>query len=441
MTRGFIQRPLWVAAFFTLFHSIALTGHAAIAYEYTDDMGLEEAVRIAEQDLFEHKKMLDRIQKGLEAQKENFEQTRQQEEDLLNELAGIDAKIIKESTLLVNLYNELQVEKLKTEEMQEALDQTKEEKDSLAQQTEKRLGAYFRMGEIGVLNITFSSASLPELVNFHEYYRHMLRHDQALIKEFRGKLIEFEQSKKSHEAQQIHLKAAMSQTKEQQRLLAETKLERRQVLTRIKAEKNLYKQASEELEISAKSLIAGLEELEKQAKVARKQKEEWMIATFPLEPHKKRKPAWMRGFGGQKGLLPPPVVGMVITLYGDNAASLAGEAQPSYGVDFNIEPGAIIRSTFKGKVVHAGFVKGYGQLIIISHTDGYYTMTSGLATFLVKPGDSVSQGDEIGLASSHVGQLRHPVHFEIRLKTEPEDPLSWLDPNYIVLSSGLQQTP
>jgi septal ring factor EnvC (AmiA/AmiB activator) len=92
-------------------------------------------------------------------------------------------------------------------------------------------------------------------------------------------------------------------------------------------------------------------------------------------------------------------------------------------------------------VVHAGFVKGYGQLVIISHNDGYYTMTSGMTTFLVKPGDSVDQGDGIGMASDHIGSLRSPIHLEIRLKTEPEDPLAWLDPRHIVMPPGLRKSP
>ncbi len=434
------QRPLHIIVLIALYHCLVLSGHV-LAYEYSDDLGLQEAVRIAEQDLFEHKKRLSRIQQGLEAQQESFELTRQKEETLLNELAELDENIIGESKLLVRLYNQLQVEKLKTREMQVALAEIKGEKDILGRQTEKRLAAYYRMGEIGVLNITFSSATLPDLVNFHEYYRHMLRHDQTLIARFRGKLVEFEDSRNSHIAQQATLEEAMIRAKEQQGLLAETKLERREFLRRIKAEKNLYRHAAQDLEESAKALIIELEEFEKQAEIARKQKEEWMIASFPLEPHKKRKPSWMRGFGGQKGLLPSPVVGTVISQFGDNAASLAGEAQPSHGVDFNIEPGSIIRAIFKGKVVHTGFVKGYGQLIIISHTDGYYTMTSGTATFLVKAGDIVSQGDEIAMASKHTGQLQSAIHLEIRLKTEAEDPLTWLDPQYIVMAPGLQKTP
>lgn len=430
-----------MAVFIALAHCMVFTGHV-MAYEQSDDWGLQEAVRIAEQDLFEHKKKLNRIQQGLQTQQENFEQTRQKEEHLLNELVDLDAHIIEESKLLVSLFNQLQVEKQQTQEMLAFHEVIKGEKDILGRQTEKRLAAYYRMGEIGVLNITFSSATLPELVNFHEYYRHMLRHDQTLIERFRSKLIDLENSRKSHIEQQAKLKDAMNRAKDQQLLLAQTKIERRELLSRIKAEKSLYKNAADDLEQSAKELIANLEDLERQAEIARKQKEDWMITSFPLEPHKKRRPGWMRGFQGQKGLLPPPVVGTVISRFAENVASpMAGEAKPSYGVDFNIEPGTIIRAVFKGKVVHTGFVKGYGQLIIISHTDGYYTMTSGSATFLVKHGDIVDQGDEIAMASGHTGQLRSAIHFEIRSKTEAEDPLLWFDPNYITMAPGLQKTP
>ena len=294
MIRRLPKRPLFLAIIITLLQGLVLSGPAS-AYEHGDDLGLEEAVRFAEQDLFEHKKKLTTVQQGLQAQQENFEQTRQKEANLLNELGEIDAHIIEESKLLVSFYNQLQIEKLKAEETLAALEATKVGKNILAQQTKTRLAAYYRMGDIGVLNITFSAATLPELVTFHEYYRHMLRHDQTLISRFRGKLAELEESRKYHEEQQVDLEEAMNKAKEQQGILAETKLERRELLTRIKTEKDLYRQATEVLEDAAKDLLATLEDLEKQTEIAHKQKEEWMISTFPLEPHKKRRPGWMRG--------------------------------------------------------------------------------------------------------------------------------------------------
>jgi septal ring factor EnvC (AmiA/AmiB activator) len=440
MTCRLFKKSLFWAFLIIMLQGVLLA-RPTLAYEYGDDLGLEEAVRFAEQDLFEHKKKLRQVQQGLHTQQENFEQKRRVEEDLLHELGEIESKIITESQELVSLANQLQIEKRQTAESLVRLEAIQAEKTNLARQTEKRLAAYYRMGDIGVLNITFSAATLPDLVTFHEYYRHMLRHDKTLIARFRDKLADLEQSRQSHQEHQVELEEAMNKAKQQQEILAAAKEARKEVLGRIKMEKELYRQAADVLEEAARDLLTGLEDFEKESEIAHKQKEAWMIATFPLEPHKKRRPGWMRGFAGQKGSVPPPVAGTLTGASGDNAAALTDEAQPSHGVDFHTEPGALVRAVFKGKVVHAGFVKGYGQLFIISHNDGYYTMTSGMTTFLVKPGDSVDQGDGIGMASDHIGSLRSPIHLEIRLKTEPEDPLAWLDPRHIVMPPGLRKSP
>ncbi|MDR9500444.1 MAG: peptidoglycan DD-metalloendopeptidase family protein [Desulfurivibrionaceae bacterium] len=437
MTCPLFQKPLFWALLIIMLQGVLLA-RPALSYEYGDDLGLEEAVRFAEQDLFEHKKKLRQVQQGLHTQQENFEQKRRVEENLLHELGEIESKIIAESQELVSLANQLQREKLQTAESLARLEAIQAEKHNLAQKTEKRLAAYYRMGDIGLLNITFSAATLPDLVTFHEYYRHMLRHDKTLIARFRDKIGDLEQSRQSHQEQQVELKEAMHKARQQQGILAATKEARKEVLGRIKMEKELYRQAADVLEEAARDLLTGLEDFEKESEITHKQKEAWMIATFPLEPHKKRRPGWMRGFAGQKGSMPPPVTGTLIGVAGDNAAALPHEAQPSHGVDFNTEPGALVRAVFKGKVVHAGFIKGYGQLVIISHNDDYYTMTSGMTTFMVKPGDRVNQGDGIGMASEHIGALRSPIHLEIRRKTEPEDPLAWLDPRQIVTAPGLR---
>nr|MDA3835098.1 peptidoglycan DD-metalloendopeptidase family protein [Spirochaetales bacterium] len=335
------------------------------------------------------------------------------------------------------MYKEMQVQKLKTFEKKAALESTDSEKRLLARQTEKRLAAYYRMGDIGVLNITFSTSTLPELVNFHEYYRYMLRQDQQLIKRFRVKLKELQQAREAHIVEAKRLKVAMGDTKQQQIILAATKKEQQQIVAQIQIEKSLYQEAAKQLEQSAQALINDIEDLEKKAKQAQIEKEEWMIATYPIEPHKKRKPAWLRGIGGHQKQLTPPIMGTVTKLYtGDSSAP----GDLNFGVDFKMAPQSKIRATFKGKVVHTGFVKGYGQLVIISHSDGYYTLTSSVNTITVKEGDTVQQGDEIGFATQHRANMLPDLHFEIRLREKPLDPLDWLDKNYIIFSPELEAT-
>ena len=410
---------------------------ALAAQDFVDDLDLEEAVRIAEEDLYRHRYQLSKTNQGLKIQEQNLEESQKREQALLIELNTIEQRIVEDSKLLVSLYKEMQVQKLKTLEKKDILESTSSEKRVLALQTQKRLAAYYRMGEIGVLNITFTSSTLPDLVNFHEYYRYMLRQDRELINRFRLKLTELQQARQAHITETKRLENVLKETKQQQIILAATKLSRSNVMKKIQVEKSLYQEAANQLEKAAQSLIKDIEELEKEAQQANQQKEEWMISTYPIEPHKKRKPAWLRGFGGHKKQLTPPVMGSVTKLF---TGKTKGNKNASYGIDFKISSEAKVRAVFKGKVVHVGYVKGYGQLVIISHSDNYYTMTSSVNKIIVKKGDTVEQGEEIGYISQHNSQLQQDLHFEIRLKEVPLDPLNWLDLNYIIFSSELEAT-
>lgn len=415
--------------------ALLVPAQEVLAQDFVDDLDLEEAVRMAEEDLYQHRYQLSKTTQGLETQEKNLEQSQEKEQTLLLELADIDQRLIDDSQLLLDLYKEMQVQKLKTFEKKSSLKTTGVEKEILATQTKKRLAAYYRMGEIGVLNITFTSSSLPELVNFHEYYRYMLRQDKELIQRFRVKLGELQAAQQAHIDEAKRLKTALEDTKQQQIVLAATKQERQIIIKQLKIEESLYREAANQLEASAQALIHTIETLEKEAKRAKQKKEEWMIATYPIEPHKKRKPAWLRGIGGHQKQLTPPIMGAITKLYTGNSIQATN---PNYGVNFKISSEAKVRAVFKGLVVHTGYVKGYGQLVIISHSDGYYTLTSSISTITVKKGDTVEQGDEIGYISSHSSQLQQDLHFEIRLKEKPLDPLDWLDPNYIIFAPELE---
>ena len=407
--------------------------------DYIDDEELEGAVRQAEEELFAHKKRISLVQRGLERQMEAIDSARSKEAAILDELASFDEQIMEESRLLVEYFQQAQKQKELTREKEKAYNRLEIEKDMLRVMTQRRLAAYYRMGDIGVLNITFSAASLPDLVNFHEYYRHLLRHDRVLIDRFRTTLVAVEEAHVSHEQQRLKLEDAMDQARSQRDTLAAAKDDRRALLARVKVEKGLHQQASLQLVEAVDALMANLQDLEKQADIARQKKEEWMVASYPLLPHKKRKPAWLRGFGGQQGTLIPPVKGEVIVLF--QASGVEPGAVPGgTGIDFKVGQGTEVRAIFRGKVIYAGFVKGYGQVVIISHSDGYYTLTSGVSSFLVDKGDVVQAGDVLALTSDHVGVLAEPVHFEIRRKAEVLDPLQWLDAELVVLAENAKAT-
>lgn len=96
------------------------------------------------------------------------------------------------------------------------------------------------------------------------------------------------------------------------------------------------------------------------------------------------------------------------------------------GIDIAGRPGQAVRAAAPGRVVYSGSgLKGYGQLIIIKHDQGYLTAYAHNRRLLVQEGERVSAGQDIAeLGDSGANQAK--LHFEIRRNGTPVDPLRYL---------------
>ena len=128
-----------------------------------------------------------------------------------------------------------------------------------------------------------------------------------------------------------------------------------------------------------------------------------------------------------RGRLIPPVRGSVTTYFGKNNQGKFGIATYADGINIKALAGSEIYAIFNGKVVYAGQLKGYGNLIIIDHGEQYYSLISQAAEIYKKEGEIVSTGEVIGIMGEQGGLLGEGLHFEIRYGTEPENPLKWVN--------------
>jgi septal ring factor EnvC (AmiA/AmiB activator) len=88
--------------------------------------------------------------------------------------------------------------------------------------------------------------------------------------------------------------------------------------------------------------------------------------------------------------------------------------------------GAEVRAVAPGRVAHAGWFKGYGNLVIVDHGDGYHTLVAHLASMSTAMGEEVEPGALLGTVGD-TGSLKGTyLYFEIREKGRPIDPRAWL---------------
>ena len=392
-----------------------------------------------DQKLEKHKKQMERVLEGIEGHTGKVRSSERKETSLLDQLEILEEQINIEGKKLVHLKQKMEIQEQLTIRTKEEMEKIREQKNSLQQHTEKRLAAYYRTGDIGVMNVIFSASSLPDLLTFNESYLLMLRRDQQVILTYKNKIEELNTSKAAHEEEKRKLAASIASVEEQKRILADTKMERQHLLKRVVTEKNLYQQAIGEMQAAADSLNVTLQNLEQKRLEAKQEKEQQFIKDFPLKAFKKRRPAHLRGFAGNKGKLPSPAPGSVVRYFGEESKGRFGIPSLSKGISIKTVPGSDIKAVFPGKIIFAGLLTGYGQLVIIDHGNQYYTLTSDVGHITKQTNETVTQGERIATSSLHSGSLNNGFRFEIRLNTEPQDPLQWLDLSSQELSVRLKE--
>ena len=89
-------------------------------------------------------------------------------------------------------------------------------------------------------------------------------------------------------------------------------------------------------------------------------------------------------------------------------------------------PGAKVKSIFPGRVDYSGWLKGYGQIIVINHGSRFFTVFAHLEQRLTSEGEMVGKGEVIGLLGQ-TGSMEGPrLYFEMRKGGRQLDPLKWL---------------
>ncbi|MDO8519315.1 MAG: M23 family metallopeptidase [Deltaproteobacteria bacterium] len=115
-----------------------------------------------------------------------------------------------------------------------------------------------------------------------------------------------------------------------------------------------------------------------------------------------------------------PVTGRVSSGFGPRR----GRAHD--GIDIIAPRGTPILASAGGEVLYAGRISGYGNLVILKHPGNFFTAYAHLSQTHVRKGNRVRQGKVIGNVGRTGRASANHLHFEIRRKTRPQNPLEFL---------------
>jgi len=269
-----------------------------------------------------------------------------------------------------------------------------------------RLRARARMGQLSELRLLAASSSLADLVKRRWLWERIVAHDLALLSGGQRALEARAHARSAVEAEAGRIAALARESQTRLDQLAARREEHRTLLAAVRGERSLHQRAA-------------LEAAGQESKLAE------FVAALP--PAGTGAP-FHTGFAGLRGRLPHPVTGQVEVGFGRVVDPRFETVTLQKGVDIRAAAGDVVRAVAPGRVAHAGWFKGYGNLVIVDHGDGFHTLVAHLASMSTAMGEEVEAGALLGTVGD-TGSTKGPyLYFEIREHGRPVDPAAWLRP-------------
>jgi len=128
-------------------------------------------------------------------------------------------------------------------------------------------------------------------------------------------------------------------------------------------------------------------------------------------------------FLARKGSLPWPLRGPLRASFG---RSRADGRLVWHGMVVAAEEGSPVTAVFRGRVIFADWLRGFGLLTIIDHGSGFMTLYGHADSLTQTVGELVESGEIVARAGRSGGQTTSGLYFEVRQKGTARDPLGWL---------------
>ena len=134
-------------------------------------------------------------------------------------------------------------------------------------------------------------------------------------------------------------------------------------------------------------------------------------------------------FARLRGKLVLPVQGSIGSRYGAPRLGEDGKPQdgaPAWkGLFIRADAGAPVHAVAAGRVVFADWLRGFGNLLILDHGEGFLSVYANNETLLHSVGEEVAADDVVAAVGNTGGNAQSGLYFEMRFQGRPFDPLAW----------------
>jgi septal ring factor EnvC (AmiA/AmiB activator) len=335
-----------------------------------------------------------------------------------------NAELAKQANALASAARAVRQTDAELAAKQQQLDQLQQQRTDLKRTLNNQraaiadlLRATYALGHGSDLRLLLGDEDVARISRALVYSKYFQQDRVQRVQRLMADLAKLQELENAITAEQQALQAARAQREQQAKALAQQRAAQQKLASAANAQ---YKDQAQRLAAmkqdaqSLDNLLAKLQRaIDEAAREAAAREAAARAATTKKHPGHKPPPPMEVGSASAniRGNLPWPASG-VVNSYGS-------------GVLIKARGGSEIHAVARGRVIYAGFLRGYGMLLIINHGNGWMSMYGNNETLLHGVGDQDEAGEAIGTASAPTG-INTGTYFELRKNGKPVDPRSWL---------------
>ena len=266
---------------------------------------------------------------------------------------------------------------------------------------ERRLVQLYKLGRAGYWRLLLDLDNLRSLGRVYRTASALNRLDRERVQQHEQTLKALATERQALEAQvrdaeKLYQRALVARTAIDRAVAARTAL-----VSSIDSQRDLNAQLAGELEAAQQRLQSTVAQLGGRG----------ASVSLPLRPF--------------RGALPWPAQGVVIGRFGRQTTGRFGTSIARSGIEISLAEGQVVRAVHEGTVAFADQFTGYGNLIIVDHGDGIYSLYGYLSSLEAARGAHLEAQTPVG-SSGRDPSGNPALYFELRIDGKPVDPLQWL---------------
>jgi septal ring factor EnvC (AmiA/AmiB activator) len=260
------------------------------------------------------------------------------------------------------------------------------------------------------------------------YLEYIGRAKARLIGELRARRDELTELETESRARQLELAAVADEERDSRAQLIQQQAARKQTLARIAKQISAQRKSIVTMERDERRLSTLIDQLAKALAEQAKRRERHALSipksASPVAADVE--PSAASAFAQLRGRLALPVQGEIAARFGSPRPTEAGVDAPTWkGVFIRAAPGAEVHAIAAGRVIFADWLRGFGNLLIVDHGEGFISVYGNNSTLIRSVGEKIDRGDVVAEVGNTGGQSEAGLYFEMRYQGRPMDPLRW----------------